>query len=138
MTSTDDKPLVNPYSLLYGASKMFDLSVFLDTNKNGKDQTLTQFADIISTIEEDCQAKEGHVRRIIKSCANPLDYQTLMHEVDHMKIKIMVLHGEFETLKNHLNEYWKTGQFPTHNHNHHQEQRLPRFIDHSGIHCAIG
>ncbi|CAF1350621.1 unnamed protein product [Didymodactylos carnosus] len=37
---------------------------------------------------------------------------------------------------NHLNEYWKRGQFPTHN--HFQQQRLPRFIDHNGIHCAAG
>ncbi|CAF1460958.1 unnamed protein product [Rotaria sordida] len=42
----------------------------------------------------------------------------------------------------HLNEYWKKGQFPTHNRyqqeGEQQQKRLPRFIDHNGVHCAVG
>ncbi|CAF4045990.1 unnamed protein product, partial [Rotaria sordida] len=36
----------------------------------------------------------------------------------------------------YLNEYWKRGQFPTHNRHQQeggQQQRLPRFIDHNGV-----
>ncbi|CAF3118650.1 unnamed protein product [Rotaria sp. Silwood2] len=41
----------------------------------------------------------------------------------------------------YLNGYWTQGQFPAHNRYQQeggQQQRLPRFIDHNGVHCAVG
>ncbi|CAF1167003.1 unnamed protein product [Adineta steineri] len=43
----------------------------------------------------------------------------------------------------HHNEYWKKGQFPKHNQcqqkvAEEEKQRSPRFIDHNGVHCAVG
>ncbi|CAF1449193.1 unnamed protein product [Didymodactylos carnosus] len=36
----------------------------------------------------------------------------------------------------YLNDYWNIGQFPQHD--KYYQHRLPRFIDHNDIHCAVG
>ncbi|UJR19960.1 hypothetical protein I4U23_023092 [Adineta vaga] len=55
--------------------------------------------------------------------------QTEMNNNNSMKLKIL----------DHLNTYWKQGEFPEHNTSFNiDENRSPRFVDHRNVHCAVG
>lgn len=55
--------------------------------------------------------------------------QTEMHSNSSKKLVVL----------DHLNYYWRKGQFPQHNtSSNNNSNRRPRFIDHHNVHCAVG